>query len=275
MGEQVTALPQEHLVQQGLRLGEGHGLAAAHVLEPPARRRVRHEHARLRVDQRSADVPEVERLADPGAYLAQDLGVRGLTGDAGRHGEQLLERTLVPRRVRRFAHRLDGEGRMVDERDENLEVVVGRAPAADRLVDRDDAEQEAPVVAHRNEERVLRIPGIGMAGPPSLRQVARPERVPVDRPGRHDVGAEPLEAVGKEHRPVLAGTRIPEQHRPGLLVPVHGRHLEVVPLGPVDVDRDGAVAEGFADGPRDSVKQRGKILTRPQKTGHLDEAPQR
>ena len=88
---------------------------------------MRHERAGLRVDQRPADVPEVERLADPGAHLAQDLGVRGLAGDARRHGEQLLERALVPRRLRRLAHRLDGERRVVDERDENLEFVVGRA----------------------------------------------------------------------------------------------------------------------------------------------------
>ena len=111
----------------------------------------------------------------------------------------------MPRRLRRLAHRLDGERRMVDERDENLELVVGRPPAADRLVDRDDAEQEATVVTHWNEERVLGIPGVGMARPLSLRQVARPERVPVDRPGRHDVGAVPREAVGQEHRPVAAG----------------------------------------------------------------------
>ena len=149
--------------RRGSRLGEGHGLALAHLLEPPAGRRLGHEHPGLGVDERAADVAEVERLADPGAHLAQDLGVRGLAGDARRHGEQLLERALVPRGLRRLAHRLDGERRMVDERDENLEVVVGRPPAADRLVDRDDPEQEAAVVAHRDEERVLGIPGVGSA----------------------------------------------------------------------------------------------------------------
>ena len=153
---------------------------------------------------------------------------------------------------------------MVDERDENLELVVDRPPTADRLVDRDDAEQEAAVVAHRDEERVLRIPRVRMARPPSLRHVARPERVPVDRPARHDVGAAPLEPVGEKHRPVLARARIAEQRRPCLLVPIHSRHLEVVPLGAVDVDRDGPVAEGLADGSGDGVEQRGKILTRPQ-----------
>ena len=151
---------------------------------------------------------------------------------------------------------------------------VGRRPAHG-LVDGDDPEQEASLVAHRNEERVLGIPGVGVARPPPLRHVARPERVPVDGAARHDVGATPLEALGEEHRPVFAGPRVPEQHRLRLLVPVHRRHLEVVPLGPVEVDRDGQVAERLADGSGDSVEQRRKILTRPQKAGHLDEAPQR
>jgi hypothetical protein len=41
------------------------------------------------------------------------------------------------------------------------------------------------------------------------------------------------------------------------------------------VGRDRPVAEGFADGARDGLEQRRKVLTRPQKTGYLDEAPQR
>ena len=73
--EEIAALPQEHLVQQGLRLGEGHGLASEHVLELPARGRLGHERAGLRVDERTADVPEVEGFADSSAHLAQDLGV--------------------------------------------------------------------------------------------------------------------------------------------------------------------------------------------------------
>ena len=181
----------------------------------------------------------------------------------------------MPRRLRRLACRLEGKRRVVDEGDEYVEVVVRGPPAGDGLVHRDDPEQEASLVAHRNEERVLGIPRVGVARPPSLRHVARPERVPVDRAARHDVGATPLEALGEEHRPVVAGPRVAEQHRLRLLVPVHRRHLEVVPLGPVEVDGDGPVAERLADGSGDSVEQRRKILTRPQKAGHLDEAPQR
>ena len=181
----------------------------------------------------------------------------------------------MPRRLRRLARRLDGKRRVVDERDEHFEVVVRGPAAAHGLVHRDDPEQEAALVAHRDEERVLGIPGVGVARTASFRHVARPERVPVDGAARHDVGAAPLEALGEEHRPVVAGPRVAEQHRLRLLVPVHGRHLEVVPLGPVEVDCDGPVAERLADGSGDGVEQRRKILTRPQKTGHLDEAPQR
>ena len=181
----------------------------------------------------------------------------------------------MARRLRRLAHRLDGQRAVVDEGDEHVEVVVRGPAAADRLVDRDDPEQKASLVAHRDEERVLGIPGVGMARPSSLRDVARAERGPVDRAARHVVGAPALEALGEEHRPVVAGPCVAEQHGLGLLVAVHGRHLEVVPLGSVEVDRDGPVAERLADGARDGVEQRGKILTRPQKAGHLDEAPQR
>ena len=114
-----------------------------------------------------------------------------------------------------------------------------------------------------------------MARPSSLRHEAQTERVPVDRSARHDVGAASLEPLGEENRPVVAAARVAEQRRSSFLVPVDGRHLEVVPRRPVDVDSDGAVAERLADGSGDSVEQRRKILTRPQEAGDLDEAPQR
>ena len=111
--------------------------------------------------------------------------------------------------------------------------------------------------------------------PAALRHVARSERIPVDRAAQDDIGTPPFELLAEKHSPVVPGNRMPEQRRTGLVAPVDRRHLEVVPLRPVEVDRDRAVAEGFADRSRDGVEQRGKILTRPQKAGHLDEAPQR
>ena len=201
--------------------------------------------------------------------------IRGLPGDPRRDGQQLLQRALVARRLGRLADRLDRQSAVVDERDERLELVVLGTVVADRLVHRDDPEQEATLVAHRDEQRVLGIPGVGMTRAASRRHVAETERVPVHGASLHDVGAAPLEAIREKHGPVPAGPRVAEQHLLRLLVSVHGRHLEVVPLRPVEVDRDGPVAKRLADGACDSVEQRGKILTRPQKAGHLDEAPQR
>ena len=140
-GEEVAAFPQEHVVEQRLDLGNGDELALLQLLELPAGGRLRHDGAGLRVDERRTDVAEVEGVADPGAHPTQDLGARRLPGDARRHREQLLERALVPRRLRGLACRLDGKRGVVDEGDEYVEVVVCGPPAADGLVHRDDPEQ--------------------------------------------------------------------------------------------------------------------------------------
>ena len=73
MGEEVAAFPQEHLVEQRLDLRDGDGLAPLQLLELPAGGRVRHDGAGLRVDERRADVAEVEGVADARADAAQDL----------------------------------------------------------------------------------------------------------------------------------------------------------------------------------------------------------
>ncbi len=153
---------------------------------------------------------------------------------------------------------------MVDEGDEHLELVVGRSPAADGLVDGDDPEQAPVLVAHRHEERVLGVPRVRARPRLSLRHVARSERVPVHGAGENDIRAATLEALREKDGPVVQRPRVAEQDVPGLLVAVHGRHLEVVPGLPVEVDGDGPIAERLADRAGDSVEQRGKILTRPQ-----------
>ena len=175
-----------------------------------------------------------------------------------------MQRALVPLGLSRLVRRLDGKRCVVGERDEHLEVAVGGPPAAQRLVDRDDPEQDAPLVAHRDEEPVLGIPRVGMTRTPSSRSVGVSERVPVDGTGRHEVGAAPLEPLREQNGPGVAGLGVAEQRRPRVLVSVHRRNLEVVPLGLVEVHRDGAVAERFADGPGNGFEQRGEILTRPQ-----------
>jgi hypothetical protein len=64
VGEDVAAFPQKDLVEQRLDLSDAHGLALAHLPESPPRGRLRHECARLRVDERGADVAEVEGVPD-------------------------------------------------------------------------------------------------------------------------------------------------------------------------------------------------------------------
>src|SRR3954465_10805974 len=107
MRQEVAALPQEHVIEQRLDLGDAHGLPLLYLREPPARCGLRQESARLRIDERGGDVAEVEGFADFGAPPAQGLGVRGLPGDARGPRERRLERALVPRGLRRFASRLD------------------------------------------------------------------------------------------------------------------------------------------------------------------------
>src|SRR2546423_1231829 len=60
--EEVAPFPQEQVVEQGLYLRHADLLAAQQLLELPARARVWHDGAALRVDERRADVAEVERV---------------------------------------------------------------------------------------------------------------------------------------------------------------------------------------------------------------------
>ena len=115
----------------------------------------------MAVAQRREHVLEAERVAHAGADSAQDLVGDRLGGQAGRDLEELLERDLVPRRLGRLLRRLHGERGVIGERDEHVELLVGRTAPADRLVDRQDAEQMAVGVAQRDEERVLGMPGVG------------------------------------------------------------------------------------------------------------------
>ena len=81
VGEEIAALPEKHVVEQRFQLGEAHELALKQLVEPPARRRLRHHYARVRIDERRADVPEVEGVADAAAHPTQNLGVRRLARD--------------------------------------------------------------------------------------------------------------------------------------------------------------------------------------------------
>ena len=78
-----------------------------------------------------------------------------------RDGEQPLERVAVRLRARAFLRGLDGERRVLGDGDEDVDLVAARPAARDRLVDREDAEQLAVRPAHRHEQRVVRMPGVG------------------------------------------------------------------------------------------------------------------
>ena len=102
----------------------------------------------------------------------------------------------MPRRLRRLLRRLHRERRVVGERHEHVELLVGRAEAAHGPVDRDDPEQMPVGVAHRQEERVLRMPGAGF---------------PVARAGRDDVGAAAAEAGAQQRLPFRVVAHLPEE----------------------------------------------------------------
>ena len=164
---------------------------------------------------------------------------------------------------------------MVGERDEQIEFLVGRNAAAERLIEGKRPEEVSGRVPHRNEEGVLGIPRVRMRLALPVWRIARAERVPVDGTVRYVVGAAALEARVEQHDEVRSVARGAEEGRPCVFVSMHDRDLEVVPRGPVEVHRDRAEAEGLADRPRNRVEQGRKILPRPQKAGHLKEAPQR
>ena len=78
--------------------------------------------------------------------------------------EQLLERRPVAGGLLRLLGALDGDRGVVGHRHEHVELLVGRDAAAGGLVDRQDADQVAVGVPQRHEERVERMPAVGLAG---------------------------------------------------------------------------------------------------------------
>ena len=116
---------------------------------------------------------KTERIAHAGAHCAQNLVRDRLCGQTGRHLEQLLERDAMPYCLSRLLSRLHRERSVVGQRDEYVEVLVGRTAPAGRLVDGEDAEQMPVGVAQRHEERVLGVPRVGAAARRDRRDVAR------------------------------------------------------------------------------------------------------
>ncbi len=273
--EEEAALTLELLVEERLDLRDGHARAREHLSETPAGHGAWHERSRVGVDERGTDVVEVEGGVNPAADAAQNLVGRRLPGDPRRHVEELFERALVAADVARLVGLFDGKSGVVGERDEQVELVVARDAARDGLVDGERAEEIPGGVSHRDEERIERIPRIGVRRALARRCVDRAERVPVDGAFRHVVRPAPLEARVEQHDEMRALTLVAEQRQAGVVVPVDRDDLEVVPRGPVEMHRDRAEAERLADRPGNRVEQRREIFTRPQAAGHLKKASQR
>ena len=184
-----------------------------------------------------------------------------MRGQAGGHAQQLLQRESVARRVRRLLRRLQRDGRMVGEGDEDVELLVGRSQPRRRLVDGEDAEQMPVVMAHRHEERVERMPGVVAGSTFAIGhvEVVR-DRRPVELASRHDEGAPAVEALRQERRPLLDRASGTEQGPLRRLVAVDSGRLEVVPRGPVHVDRNRPVAERLGDHARDRPEQLGNVV---------------
>ncbi|MGZ8634096.1 MAG: hypothetical protein ACXWZZ_09630 [Solirubrobacteraceae bacterium] len=135
---------------------------------------------------------------------------------------QLLERDAVARRLDRLLRALQGARGQRHHGDEQVELVVGRPRAGDRLADGDDAEQVAVGVPTGHEQLVAGDPGVLARKRRSLGHIAGAELGigPVDHAVRDEVGAAALEAIleGKlPHRPVV---RLAEQRLAHRLAPV-------------------------------------------------------
>ena len=179
------------------------------IVQPDRRARVE---PAVAVAENSEHVLETERVTYARTDCAQDLVRDRLGGQAGRDLEQPLEGDLVPRRGCRLLRRLERKRGVVGERDEHFELFVGGTATADRLVDRQDAEQMAVGVAQWDEERVLGLPGVGTLARFERGNVARAvvDLAPVELAGRHDVRAAPGEAIVEQPLPVADAANLPE-----------------------------------------------------------------
>ena len=83
-----------------------------------------------------------------------------LLGELRGDGEQLLERGAVAAGLGGAVGLLEGEGGVTADGDEEVELHAGRAPAGDRLAERDDREDVAVGVAAGDEQLVARTPAV-------------------------------------------------------------------------------------------------------------------
>ena len=116
------------------------------------------------------------------AHLLEHLVDRAALGQPRGDLQQLLERGPVARGLDGLLRALQGAGGQRDHGHEQVELVVGRAHAGDRLADRHDAEQVPVGVPAGHEQLVAGDPGVGGLGAPAGRaRSARRARGPTSR----------------------------------------------------------------------------------------------
>ena len=218
---------------------------------------------------------EAERLARPPADRVEHLLLRPALGQLGRHGQQVLDRGAVPAPELGGLRLLDRDGRVRDDRAQQLELDRRRAAAGLRLVDGHDPQQRAVAGAQRHHQRVVGVPGVGRRRrprAPACRPAPARRTSRTRRRGRSRRRAE--EALAQQPRPVLHAGGLAHQQLLRLLVAEHDDDLEVVPRRAVEVDHDRAVAQRAGDRAGDRFQHGAQLATGADRGGDVEQAAQ-
>ena len=271
--EQVAALDLERRVEKGRELPHRERSVLGQLVERPAGRRTRDEHPRPGVGELNRDLPEPQRVPDPLAGRLEDRLDRRRLGEPRRHLQELAKREPVMGGRGLLLEALEGEGDVVGDRHEHLQLLVRRARARVGLTDRQDPQHVPVGVEHRHEQLVVGVPRVGVGarlpgGDVPLADVA----LPVERPVRDQIGAAALEPLVEERSPRGPVEGVAEERPACVVGAVHRRHLEVVPRGTVEVDDDGVEPERRRDRIRDGLEQGRLLGPFPDEPGDLQEA---
>jgi hypothetical protein len=269
--KQVAALGLEPRIEQAVQ--RGHRQPDGDLLAAPAARRSRDKAVAFAEEQ--GDPLEREGAPDSLRDGFEHLLRRQDRAQPRRDLVEVLERGAVPAQLGSPLQLLHGVCRLGGHRAEEVELVVGRAAARVGLVDREHAQQPALGVGERDEQAVLRVPGIRVVGVRSRRDEGRQlDVVPVELAAADEVGAAAAEAIGHQRLPVRPRAGRPEQRVAGVFVPVHGGDLEVVPGRAIEVDDHRLPAEAGGDRRGDRVQQVVELSFDADEVGQLEQRPE-
>jgi hypothetical protein len=169
---------------------------------------------------------------------------------------------------------LERERGVAGDRDQEVELVVRRPPARDRLAERDDREDLALGVDAGDEQLVARAPCAGVDLARGRRHVTGADAfgIPVDRAVGHEVGAPPQEALVEHEPDPRRRVGLAEQLLPHRLGPHDRRGLVVVPLRAVDVDHHAGEAHRLGEHARDRREHRWDALVAADQARDLHQA---